>query len=84
MRMIGAEIEKRTKVACAAAGLGIYSETEDTVKDAIHKSCSDQAANMKNAWIDFDGDECVCHALQCSVKKFLHYPGTTTVEKRAE
>mmetsp|Transcript_11762 Transcript_11762/g.24667 ORF Transcript_11762/g.24667 Transcript_11762/m.24667 type:complete len:606 (-) Transcript_11762:440-2257(-) len=78
----GAEIERRSKVACAAVGLGTYDDDTDTVKDAIHKSCSDAASNMKSGWNDFDGDECVGHSIQTSAKKFLEHLEIAGVVKK--
>ncbi|KAK3267068.1 hypothetical protein CYMTET_24352 [Cymbomonas tetramitiformis] len=43
----------------------------DTVRDCVHCTVSDNASNIVNAWLCFDGDECVDHTIALSVKAFL-------------
>ncbi|KAK3288263.1 hypothetical protein CYMTET_4253 [Cymbomonas tetramitiformis] len=85
VRHTGPELEAATKLACASMGIGEYkqlkdadgdwlAEMEDTVCDSVHCTVSDNASNIVNGWLCFDGHECVAHTLALIVKAFLEQP----------
>jgi hypothetical protein len=76
----GVYLEKATKEVCAEYGIGEYvledeKIMKDTVCDFVHKTISDNAANAKLGYLDFQGAECCAHTGQLSVLKFLDHPG---------
>ncbi|KAK3269948.1 hypothetical protein CYMTET_21631 [Cymbomonas tetramitiformis] len=87
VRHTGEELERATKEACSAIGIGKYGTLnadmfEDTVVDFVHCTVSDNATNIVKGWESFDGHECNCHTLALCVHTYLAADGVKEVFKK--
>ncbi|KAK3288288.1 hypothetical protein CYMTET_4228 [Cymbomonas tetramitiformis] len=90
VRHTGFELELATKRACAIMGIGKFVELleerenagEDTVADTVHCTVSDNASNIVNGWLCFDGHECNDHTLALIVMEFLSQTAVKRVFKK--